>query len=505
MSQSPSRPALIPLLLILGIVLLTLLVSIEQRLLPEQPATEEADTSAPPETEEPSEAPPEAPAAEAAEEEEAEKVSRENAVVRAVRRAAPAVVNISTEEIVRTRPRHPFFSDPFSKEFFDRFFRGPRARKRQNLGSGVVINADGYILTNAHVVARADKVHVLVASGDEFEARIIGSDTDLDLAVLKIDAPAALPTIPVGRSDNLLIGEDVIAIGNPFGLSHTVTRGVISAVSRSVTIKGNTYENFIQTDAAINPGNSGGPLLNVHGDLVGINTAILGSAEGIGFATPIGPAMSVVESLIELGYVEPLWLGITGVQPLTNELRAYLGYEGTGGVVVAGVYPDGPAARAGVERGDVIVKLGAREIRSRKIFIRELRRARAGDSLSLTIHRGGEILQKSVQAAAFSQEAGERLAWDKFGLRVEDNSALLADRHRLATEKGALVTDVARGGPARALGLAPGDAILQLNSFATPDTAAFYRAVGRSLWQRSVMLNVVRGRHAYWVPLEAEW
>jgi serine protease Do len=504
MPHSPSRPALIPLLLILAIVLLALLVSIEQRLLPEQPAIdEEADASASQEVEESSEAPPEVPAAAGAEEEE--KISRENAVVRAVRRAAPAVVNISTEEIVRTRPRHPFFSDPFSKEFFDHYFGGPRARKRQNLGSGVIVNADGYILTNAHVVARADKVHVLVASGDEFEARVIGSDADLDLAVLKIDAPGALPAIPVGRSDDLLIGEDVIAIGNPFGLSHTVTRGVVSALNRSVTIEGNTYENFIQTDAAINPGNSGGPLLNVHGDLIGINTAILGRAEGIGFATPIGRAMAVVESLIELGYVEPLWLGITGVQPLTNELRAYLGYEGKGGVVVAGVYPDGPAAHAGIERGDVIAKLGAREIRSRKAFVRELRRAKAGDSLSFTFHRGGEIFQKRVQAAAFPPEAGERLAWDKFGLRVKDNSALLADRHRLATEKGALVTDVARGGPASVLGLAPGDAILQLNSFATPDTAAFYRAVGRSLWQRSVMLNVVRGRHAYWVPLEAEW
>ncbi|UCF80606.1 MAG: trypsin-like peptidase domain-containing protein [Acidobacteriota bacterium] len=503
MPDSTGRPALIPLLLVLAVVLLALLVSMERLMLREQPATEEeADASVSPETEESFEAPPEAPAAEA---EEEEKISRENAVVRAVRRAAPAVVNISTEEIVRTRPRHPFFSDPFSREFFDRFFKAPRARKRQNLGSGVIVDADGYILTNAHVVARADKVHVLVASGDEFEARVIGSDADLDLAVLKIDAPGALPTIPVGRSDDLLIGEDVIAIGNPFGLSHTVTRGVVSALNRSVTIKGNTYENFIQTDAAINPGNSGGPLLNVHGDLIGINTAILGAAEGIGFATPIGPAMSVVESLIELGYVEPLWLGITGVQPLTNELRAYLGYEGKGGVVVAGVYPDGPAARAGVERGDVIVKLGTREIHSRKAFIRGLRRARVGDSLTFTLHRGGEILRKRVQAAAFPPEAGERLAWDKFGLRVKDNSALLADRHRLATEKGALVTEVARGGPARALGLAPGDAILQLNSFATPDTAAFYRAVGRSLWQRSVMLNVVRGRYGYWVPLEAEW
>jgi serine protease Do len=481
-------------------VLLALLVSTEQQRPPQEPA--EASPAASREVEESSEAPPEVPAPPA--EEEAE-VSRENAVVRAVRRAAPAVVNISTEEIVRTRPRHPFFSGPSSREFFKYFFRGPRARKRQNLGSGVVINADGYILTNAHVVARADKVHVLVASGDEFEARVIGSDTDLDLAVLKIDAPVALPTIPVGRSDDLLIGEDVIAIGNPFGLSHTVTRGVVSAVDRSVTIEGNTYENFIQTDAAINPGNSGGPLLNVHGDLIGINTAILGRAEGIGFATPIDGAMAVVESLIELGYVEPLWLGITGVQPLTKELRAYLGYEGKAGVVVAGVYPDGPAAHAGIERGDVLVNLGARKIYSKKAFVRELRRAKAGDSLSLTLHRGGEILEKRVQAAAFPPEAGGRLAWDKFGFRVEDNSALLAGRHRLATEKGALVTEVARGGPAHALGLAPGDAILQLNSFATPDTAAFYRAVGRSLWQRSVMLNVVRGRYAYWVPLEAEW
>ena len=250
---------------------------------------------------------------------------RRTPVVEAVKRVSPAVVNISTETIVaRQTSPFPAFRDPLFEEFFHDFFE-PRVEryKQTSLGSGVVIRPDGYILTNQHVVLRGSQIKVTLADDRDFEAQLVGADSDSDLAVLKVKTDTSLPYINMGDSDDLMIGETVIAIGNPFGLSHTVTTGVVSALGRSLKTGEQTYYDFIQTDASINPGNSGGPLLNLSGDLIGINTAIYQKAQGIGFAIPINRARRIVTDLISYGEVHVPWVGAI-VQDLTPELAAQL-------------------------------------------------------------------------------------------------------------------------------------------------------------------------------------
>ena len=263
---------------------------------------------------------------------------RESAVVKAVKKVSPAVVNISSQSEVHKRV-NPFYGlglDPnfesFFKDFFDPGYE--QKYKRTSLGSGVIIDGKrGFILTNKHVIIKSSTITVTLKDGREFKANIIGADPDSDLAVLRISPKGVLPNIKMGDSGNLLIGETVIAIGNPFGFSNTVTTGVISAVNRSVNVDNTFYRDFIQTDASINPGNSGGPLLNIYGELIGINTAIYAKAQGIGFAIPIDKAKRVVSDLIKYGEVVPAWIGIT-VQNLDADLAKYLKAAGAKGVLV---------------------------------------------------------------------------------------------------------------------------------------------------------------------------
>jgi len=275
---------------------------------------------------------------------------RETPVVKAVRKASPAVVNISSAYEARSRP-NPFsgFGNPFFDEFFKDFF-DPRFQRRQqqtSLGSGVIIDGSrGLILTNAHVVQRASTIKVVLQDEREFEARLIGADPDSDLAVLKIDSKEALPAIPMGDSDDLMIGETVIAIGNPFGFSHTVTTGVISALNRSVRSEDRVLQDFIQIDASINPGNSGGPLLNITGELIGINTAIYAKAQGIGFAIPIRKARRIVADLVQFGEVKQAWIGVLA-QDIDERMAQYLNTPGRRGALVKAVEPDSPARSAG--------------------------------------------------------------------------------------------------------------------------------------------------------------
>ena len=245
--------------------------------------------------------------------------SRRGPVVVAVEKASPAVVSIFSSQEVERQP-NPFSGNPFFEDFFRDFFESlPDRRTERSLGSGVVIRPDGYILTNEHVVLQSGKIQIQLANERKLNARLVGADSDSDLAVLKVDDAKSLSHLPLGTSEDLLIGETVIAIGNPFGLSHTVTTGVVSAVNRSLNTGERTYYDFIQTDASINPGNSGGPLLNIKGELIGINTAIYGKAQGIGFAIPISRAKRIVEELISHGAVEAPWVGVA-TQTLTPEL-----------------------------------------------------------------------------------------------------------------------------------------------------------------------------------------
>jgi len=271
-----------------------------------------------------------------------------NIVADIVEKVSPAVVNIDTLKMATYRsPLAPFFSDPFFRRFFEGIVPEERQVPIKGLGTGFVFRSDGYILTNEHVVSGADEIKVTFLDGREFEGKVIGSDTLTDIAVVKIEAQG-LPTISLGDSDAARVGEWIIAIGNPYGLSHTVTVGVLSAKGRPIAAgdSGQEYENFLQTDAAINPGNSGGPLLNLEGEAIGINTAILPYAQGIGFAIPINMAKSILDQLITEGRVIRAWLGVV-IQNLTPEMAEKFGLKEAEGALVADISPDTPAEKAG--------------------------------------------------------------------------------------------------------------------------------------------------------------
>jgi serine protease Do len=310
--------------------------------------------------------------------------ARRSRVVEAVERAGPAVVNISTEQVVVQRPSSPFGGDPFFDQFFRDFFDSrPRRSTRTSLGSGVIVQSDGTILTNEHVILRGGRIHVTLADGREFDAKLVGRDPDSDLAVLRINA-GALPHIALGHSDDLMIGETVIAIGNPFGLSHTVTTGVVSAVKRSLQSGGRTFTDFIQTDASINPGNSGGPLLNILGELVGINTAIYGNAQGIGFAIPVDRARRVVDNLVS-GRRPPEPDG----NSLAWDLLGLQARQADDGLVVARVRGGSVAERIGIERGDRLLGLDGQGVDSLDELGERLEAARGAPGVVLSLGRGG--------------------------------------------------------------------------------------------------------------------
>ncbi|MED5261198.1 MAG: trypsin-like peptidase domain-containing protein, partial [Myxococcota bacterium] len=299
---------------------------------------------------------------------------RRTATVRAAERVGPAVVNITTERVVRTpNPFAAMFNNPNFERFF-RDFGGPQQQTQtvQNLGSGVIFDNQGHVLTNAHVVMAASRVKATLADGREFEARLIGADPNNDLAVLQIETDERLPWIAPGTSADLMVGEPVIAIGNPFGLENTVTTGVISATDRSVRVaEGVFFHGFLQTDAAINPGNSGGPLLNAEGAPIGINTAVHGG-QGIGFAIPIDTAQRVVAELLEHGEVVPVWLGLQ-FQNLDPSLREVMQLPaGMSGALVSGVRGDSPAHEAGILRGDIITAFESRPLKEARRFFEML-------------------------------------------------------------------------------------------------------------------------------------
>lgn len=317
----------------------------------------------------------------------------------AVERAAPAVANLYTTKVV-DKPSHPLFGDPQFRRFFGDNLPQQR-RMESSLGSAVIMSPQGYLLTNNHVTAGADQIVVALKDGRETLARLVGSDPETDLAVLKIDLPD-LPAITLGRSDDSRTGDVALAIGNPFGVGQTVTMGIISATGRN-QLGLNTYEDFIQTDAAINPGNSGGALIDALGNLIGINTAIFsrsGGSQGIGFAIPTKLALEVMEAIIAHGQVIRGWLGIE-VQPLTPELAEAIGLQHQPGIIVAGIYRDSPALRAGLQPGDVILAIDEQPASDGRRAMNQVARKRPGDVVHIDILRGGE--QRRLEA-----EVGKR-------------------------------------------------------------------------------------------------
>jgi serine protease DegS len=309
----------------------------------------------------------------------------------AVNTAAPSVVNLYTTKVIN-KPNHPLFEDPQFRRFFGD--NSPKQKRMESsLGSGVIMSPEGYLLTNNHVTSGADQIVVALKDGRETLARVIGSDPETDLAVLKIDLKH-LPSITVGRSDNIRIGDVALAIGNPFGVGQTVTMGIISATGRN-QLGLNNYEDFIQTDAAINPGNSGGALVDANGNLTGINTAIFsksGGSQGIGFAIPVKLAMDVMKSIIEHGQVIRGWLGIE-VQPLTQELAESFGLSGRPGIVVAGIFRDGPAQKAGLQLGDVILAIDGEPAGDGRRSMNQVARIKPTDKVTIEVMRNGKELK----------------------------------------------------------------------------------------------------------------
>lgn len=313
-----------------------------------------------------------------------------------VSRVSPAVVRIdTTEQSSAGSNLDPFFNDPFFRQFFGNQSLVPsQPRVSRGLGSGFIVSADGYILTNEHVINGADEIEVTLAGQDKpYPARKVGSDKDLDLAVLKIDAGGNLPIVSLGNSDSIRVGDWVIAIGNPYGLDHTVTVGVISAKGRPMTVQDRQYKNLLQTDASINPGNSGGPLLNLNGEVVGINTAINAQAQGIGFAIPSSTVKSVFDDLVNKGGVDHPWLGVY-LQSVTNEVAQYFGLKDLNGALIAQVVEGGPAAKAGLQRGDVITSYNGSDVSNPNNLIELVNGTQVGSQVEIKFIRNGN--SKSV-------------------------------------------------------------------------------------------------------------
>jgi Do/DeqQ family serine protease len=432
-------------------------------------------------------------------------LNRETAVVKAVREVSPAVVNISSAYEVRKRtsPFSGFGLNPFFDEFFRDFFDPRFERRQQNtsLGSGVIINGEkGLILTNAHVIQKAGTIKVVLQDEREFEARIVGADPDSDLAVLKIDSKDPLPAIHMGSSEDLMIGETVIAIGNPFGFSHTVTTGVISAMNRSIRAQDRVYHDFIQIDASINPGNSGGPLLNINGDLIGINTAIYAKAQGIGFAIPIGKARKIISDLIQYGEVIQAWIGIT-VQNMDETLAKYLKVPSSSGIVVKMVEPKSPAKRAGVQESDIILSIDKQKINSIEDYKSVTKSIAAGESLRTMLWRNGKKQSVVIDTIVYPIEMAEDLAYRLMGIKVEDITRKKRKAYRIYAREGVVISKIKKNSYLDQIGAEPGDVIRQLDDFTIQTSKDFKKAVIKSRLKNSIVLLLQRGEQGYYITV----
>ena len=435
----------------------------------------------------------------------AHEFSRETAVVKAVRKVSPAVVNISSAVQIRKRtsPFSEFGFNPFFEEFFKDFFdpRFDRRREYTSLGSGVIIDGKkGLILTNAHVIQKTGTIKVVLEDEREFEARIVGTDPDSDLAVLKIDSEQDLPAIKMGSSEDLMIGETVIAIGNPFGFSHTVTTGVISAKNRSIRAEKRVYHNFIQIDASINPGNSGGPLLNINGDLIGINTAIYAKAQGIGFAIPIGKARKIISDLIQYGEVIQAWIGIT-VQNIDEKLASYLKIPNIKGVIITSVEPKSPAQKAGLQESDIILAIDSKKIKSVGDYQSVAKGLEAGNKLKATFWRNGKKKTVVIKTKVFPIALADDLAYRILGIKVNDLTTKRRQRYRIKAREGVMISDIKKDSYLAGVGARPGDVIRQIDDYSIENSEDFNKAIIKFRNKNSMVLLLQRGEQGYYITV----
>lgn len=415
----------------------------------------------------------------------------------------PTVVNIRTAKNIKPkqRLRRPQQQNPFGNNFFDDFFNRffddmpqQRPRREQSLGTGFIISSDGYILTNNHVVNGADEVMVKLSDGREIKGEIKGLDEKVDLALIKINDKENLPFAELGDSDTLEVGEWVMAIGNPFGLSHTVTAGIVSAKGR--VIGSGPYDDYIQTDASINPGNSGGPLFSAQGKVIGINTAIIaGGGGGIGFAIPISMAKSVVSQLRDSGKVTRGYLGVR-FQPLTADLAKSFGLDSEKGALIASVEKDTPAERAGLKAGDVILEYDGKLINEGNELPRFVAATPIDKKVKLSVFRDGKKQEMTIVVGKLKDGGSEVSAAngnenDKIGITVETLSKEMADRLGIRDVKGLVVTEVKPGSAAEDSGVTPGSIIIEING-QRPETLTAFNAIATKVVKGDVVRLLLR-------------
>jgi serine protease Do len=444
-----------------------------------------------------------------------------NAFAKTAKMAMPAVVSIKVEKTIEASPLSsgtPFgYNDPFGlfgDDFLRKFFgdrlppqqQNPRKYHEYGQGSGFIISEDGYIMTNNHVVGNVDKITVELEDGRKFEnAKLIGTDPDTEVALIKIEGNN-FPVLPMGNSDNIEIGDWVIAIGNPFGLNETVTVGVISAVGRS-NVHIAAYEDFIQTDAAINPGNSGGPLINLEGKAIGINTAIFsesGGYMGIGFAIPINMARNIEQQLKESGKVIRGYLGIYG-QDVTPDMAELLNLKNSQGIIVASVEKGSPADKAGIESHDVLLEMNGKKIESYDSFRNEIADLKPGTNVRLSVLRNGEIRNITVtlgerpsEVAQTSQPKTTKKSQETLGIDVQNVTKDIAEQFGYPIGEGVIVTRVAQGSPAAEAGVQPGDLIQSVNQESVNSVDEFEKVVANTK-ENKVLLLIRRGQYSQFI------
>ena len=424
-----------------------------------------------------------------------------------VERVKPAVVNISTSKTYKGRGGlgTPFGGSPFGDDFFDRFFGDmPRREfKQRSLGSGFIISNDGYIFTNNHVVEQADKILVKISDGKEYEAKVIGTDANTDIALIKIKPDNSLPVADIGDSEKVRVGEWVIAIGNPFGLDATVTAGIVSAKGR--VIGAGPYDNFIQTDASINPGNSGGPLFNMEGKVVGINTAIVAQGQGIGFAIPINMAKSILSDLKSKGKVTRGWLGIS-VQDISDDIASNLNHANRRGALVSDVFKGDPADKAGIKIGDIITEINGKTIKDTHELLLTIASLHVGQKMNVKAIRDGKEMTFQVTVAERKDSvsvAAERAGKGFFGIAAQDITAEMAKQLGIA-RNGVIVTEVQGGSPADEVGIQSQDIIVQVNRVKIATMKDYTKEIMKASAKKSVTLLIKRGRSSFFVALRTE-
>jgi serine protease Do len=445
--------------------------------------------------------------------------SFKNGYAKVIDPALPAVVNISSTKVIKSSPNNGpqfFFNDPFFRQFFGNDFgpqqSRPQTEREHSLGSGVIVNPDGYILTNNHVVDGASDIEVFTKDKKKFRAKVIGTDAHTDVAVLKIEA-TDLPTLTIGNSANLKVGDIVFAVGDPFGVGETATMGIVSATGRAFGGAIEHYEDFIQTDAAINPGNSGGALLDLHGDLIGINTAIItgdgGSGNaGVGFAIPINMVRNVMEQIVDHGKVIRGHLGVS-VQGVDADMAKAFGLKQGGGALVADVTPGSPAAKAGIERGDIILELNGQPVNQPDDLSLNISELSPGSTVHLKISRNGatrtvdvtlDELTESAEKSAPGQPGTPALQ----GVQVQNMTPAVArDLGISPTTSGVVVTSVDPSSAAASAGLQEGDVIQEVNRKPVRDVAQYNRTLAASGHQ-SVLLLVRRGEATHFIVVEPQ-